>query len=105
MPRTEVRGGQITDATVSLTVDVVGVLPVANGGTGGATQTLNTVLLGNGTGALQNVAPGTSGNGLVSNGTTWLATPVAQATGFIRITVGITAPVAPATGDLWVDSN
>ena len=48
--------------------------PVANGGTGAATLTLNNVLLGNGTSAVQAVAPGTSGNLLTSNGTTWAST-------------------------------
>jgi hypothetical protein len=48
--------------------------PVANGGTGAATLTLNNVLLGNGTSAVQAVAPGTSGNVLTSNGTTWSST-------------------------------
>jgi hypothetical protein len=48
-----------------------GTLAVANGGTGAATLTANNVLLGNGTSALQAVAPGTSGNVLTSNGTTW----------------------------------
>lgn len=71
MPRTEVRGGQILDTSVSLTADVFGVLPSANGGTGNSTNVLNNVLLGNGTGALQNVAPGASGNVLTSNGTTF----------------------------------
>jgi hypothetical protein len=46
-------------------------LPVAQGGTGLATLTANNVLLGNGTSAVQAVAPGTSGNVLTSNGTTW----------------------------------
>lgn len=46
-------------------------LGVASGGTGAATLTANNVLLGNGTSALQVVAPGTSGNILQSNGTTW----------------------------------
>lgn len=41
MARTEVRGGQITDASVSLTADVFGVLPEANGGTGGTTVAAN----------------------------------------------------------------
>lgn len=71
MASTNVRGTQITDATVSLTVDVTGTLPAGNGGTGNATNTLNAVLLGNGTGALQTVAPSTNGNVLTSNGTTW----------------------------------
>ena len=46
-------------------------LTVAQGGTGAATLTANNVLLGNGTSALQVVAPGTVGNVLTSNGTTW----------------------------------
>ena len=48
-----------------------GVTAVAQGGTGASTLTANNVLLGNGTSALQAVAPGTSGNVLTSNGTTW----------------------------------
>lgn len=49
-------------------------LSVAQGGTGSTTLTANNVLLGNGTSALQAVAPGTSGNVLMSNGTTWQST-------------------------------
>ena len=48
-----------------------GVLSAANGGTGTNTLTANNVILGNGTSAVQFVAPGTSGYMLVSNGTTW----------------------------------
>lgn len=44
---------------------------VADGGTGASTLAANAVLLGNGTSALQTVAPSTSGNVLTSNGTTW----------------------------------
>lgn len=69
MVRTEIDGSQAKN--LSLTADVTGTLPVANGGTGAATLTSNAVLLGNGTGALQTVAAGTSGRALVSNGTTW----------------------------------
>lgn len=39
-----------------------------------ANLTANNVLLGNGTGAPQVVAPGTAGNVLTSNGTTWTST-------------------------------
>lgn len=46
-------------------------ITVAKGGTGSTSLTANNVLLGNGTSALQVVAPGTSGNVLTSNGTTW----------------------------------
>jgi hypothetical protein len=49
-------------------------LTVANGGTGASTLSANAVLLGNGTSALQTVAPGADGNVLVSNGTTWTST-------------------------------
>lgn len=50
------------------------VTPVANGGTGATTLTANNVILGNGTSAVQFVAPGSSGNVLTSNGTTWQST-------------------------------
>ena len=59
---------------VSLTTQVTGTLPVANGGTGATALTANNVLLGNGTSAVQVVAPGASGNVLTSNGTTWQST-------------------------------
>lgn len=54
-------------------------LSVAQGGTGAATLTSNNVLLGNGTSALQVVAPSTSGNVLTSNGTTWTSVAGAYA--------------------------
>jgi hypothetical protein len=46
-------------------------LGVPNGGIGASTLAANNVLLGNGTSAVQVVAPGASGNLLTSNGTTW----------------------------------
>jgi hypothetical protein len=48
-------------------------LTVANGGTGRATLTANNVVLGNGTTAVNLVAPGTANNVLTSNGTTWVS--------------------------------
>jgi len=60
--------------STSSSVLTAGTLPVAAGGTGAATLTANNVLLGNGTAAVQVVAPGTSGNLLTSNGTTWAST-------------------------------
>jgi hypothetical protein len=57
-------------------------LSIANGGTGASTFAANNVLLGNGTSSFQTVAPGTSGNILTSNGTTWQSTtPVVQVSG------------------------
>jgi hypothetical protein len=58
---------------------------VAQGGTGAASLTANNVLLGNGTSAVQVVAPGTNGNVLTSNGTTWTSA----------------APATPASGQIY----
>jgi hypothetical protein len=71
-------GAMYATSTSALTT---GTLPVASGGTGATTLTANNVLLGNGTSAPQAVAPGTSGNVLTSNGTTWTsATPATAIT-------------------------
>jgi hypothetical protein len=69
-------GGTGTTSTtfVNLATNVTGTLPVANGGTGATTLAANNVILGNGTSAVQFVAPGSSGNVLTSNGTTWQST-------------------------------
>lgn len=77
--------GQV-DASTALTNAV----PVANGGTGSATLTANNVLLGNGTSALQAVAPGTAGNVLTSNGTTWTSTTVPGVSTFNTRTGAVT---------------
>lgn len=70
--------GVATNLTgLPLSTGVTGTMPVANGGTGSATLTANSVLLGNGTSAVQVVAPSTSGNVLTSNGTTWASTALA----------------------------
>ena len=50
-------------------------LPVASGGTGTSTLTANNVIVGNGTSAPNFVAPGSTGNVLTSNGTTWTSAP------------------------------
>jgi hypothetical protein len=63
------------NSSVSLTANVTGTLPVGNGGTGATTLTSNNVLLGNGTSAVNFVAPGSNGNLLTSNGTTWTSAP------------------------------
>jgi hypothetical protein len=62
----------ITGGTISGITD----LAVADGGTGSSSLAANNVLLGNGTSALQVVAPSTTGNVLTSNGTTWTSAAV-----------------------------
>lgn len=54
-------------------------LSVGQGGTGAASLTAENVILGDGTNAVKFVAPGTSGNVLTSNGTTWASTAPAAA--------------------------
>ena len=70
----------VVDATTHLSSLTLGAaLPVASGGTGATTLTSNNVILGNGTSAVAFVAPGTTGNVLTSNGSTWTsATPAAS---------------------------
>ncbi len=89
MARTELTGKQIKNQSVVLTEDVTGVLPVANGGSGSDTLPLNNVLLGNGSGALQAVAPGAAGYVLTSDGTTWVSAAPTGASG---------SPAAGASG-------
>ena len=64
----------LPNTTGTVLVAPGGILPVTAGGTGAATLAANNVVLGNGTSAVQVVAPGTSGNVLTSNGTTWQST-------------------------------
>ncbi len=93
-------------------------LPPASGGTGATTLTANNVVIGNGTSAVNFVAPGATGNLLTSNGTTWTsAVPApggieyevktanytaADKEGILADTSGgaftVTLPATPATG-------
>ena len=66
-------GNAATATTATSATNVTGTVAVANGGTGATTLTVNNVLLGNGTSALQTIAPGASGNVLTSDGTTWIS--------------------------------
>jgi hypothetical protein len=80
--------------------DSSGVLQPSNGGTGATTLAANNVLLGNGTSALQAVAPGTNGNILQSNGTTWtsVALPAAGAFNLISTQTASAAATISFTG-------
>ncbi len=72
VPTTLTGSRTLTIPDVSGTLLTTGTtVTVSQGGTGAATLTANNVILGNGTSAVQFVAPGTNGNVLTSNGTTW----------------------------------
>jgi hypothetical protein len=76
-------------------VEVTTHTPVSSGGTGAYTLTANNVIIGNGTSAVGFVAPGTSGNLLTSDGTTWTsaAAPTAFITGMIILWSGSIASI------------
>jgi hypothetical protein len=76
----------ITGGTITGITD----LAVADGGTGSSTLSANAVLLGNGTSALQTVAPSTSGNVLTSNGTTWTSATPAGGIGISQTWTNVT---------------
>jgi microcystin-dependent protein len=71
-------------------VNALNGISVESGGTGLSTLTANNVIIGNGTSAVGFVAPGSSGNLLTSNGTTWTsaAAPTAFLTGMIILWSG-----------------
>lgn len=84
----------MTLANVTIS-SVSGPVSAAQGGTGQTSLTANNVILGNGTGTVLFVAPGASGNVLVSNGTTWTSNAAASS-GF-PITIGNTSVAASST--------
>jgi hypothetical protein len=80
---------------------------VATGGTGLTSLTANSVVLGNGTSAVQLVAPGASANVLTSNGTTWVSSVVPQPEFFpvgTRMTFNQTAAPTGWTKDTSTDN-
>lgn len=95
----------ITGGTITGITD----LAVADGGTGRSTLTANNVILGNGTSAVNFVAPGTSGNLLVSNGSSWTSTTLASSG--VKLGLGITGEVwnnvtgSRATGSTYTNNN
>jgi hypothetical protein len=83
-------GGTAPDISLS------GTVAVSNGGTGQTSLTANNVILGDGTNAVKFVAPGTNGNLLTSNGTTWTSAALSNFTllDTIATTSGTTATSA-----------
>jgi len=81
---------------LDLTTDVTDVLPVANGGTGAATLAANNVLLGNGTSAVQEVAPGADGNVLTASSGTWASSAPPAKSLSVEVFAATTTWTAPA---------
>lgn len=81
----------MTFANVTIT-SVSTPITAAQGGTGLSTLASNNVLLGNGTGTVQVVAPGSVGNVLTSTGTTWTSNAASSlaVTSFSAGTTGFT---------------
>jgi hypothetical protein len=100
---TSVTGTAPITSTGGTTPNIALTTPVAvqYGGTGLATITANNLVAGNGTGAVNLIAPGTSGNVLTSNGTTWASTaPTA-----VWTTVKKTADQTVSSGTTYVDDS
>jgi hypothetical protein len=73
-------------------------LSVNQGGSGRSTLTTNAILLGNGTGVVQFVSPGSIGNVLKSDGTTWVSGPPTS----VLPNTGSIGNVLTSTGTTWV---
>lgn len=97
--------GDVTGSGTTAITTTLATVGVSKGGTGLTTLTANNVILGNGTSTPSFVAPGTSGNLLTSNGTTWQSTtPAASSslpTGALMPYAGSAAP----TGYLLCDGS
>jgi hypothetical protein len=83
----------VTELAVS-NVTITNPLVVSSGGTGRANLTLGSVMVGNNTGTVTMVAPGTANNVLTSNGTHW----VSQAPAAGGITTGKSIAMAMIFG-------
>ncbi|MEK7628410.1 MAG: helix-turn-helix domain-containing protein, partial [Patescibacteria group bacterium] len=84
--------GSVATALVNLTTDVTGILPTANGGTGWGNIQANSLVIGNGTGALATTTAGTNGQvlALVAGVPTWTATTTFS-TGLTYLNGNVTA--------------
>jgi len=87
--------GTYTNATIS---SVSTPITAAQGGTGLSTLTLNNVVLGNATASVKFVAPGTAGNVLTSDGTTWSSAAAGGGSSFPSGTLMLFQQTAAPTG-------
>ena len=93
-------GSKVSGNITGNAANVTGTIEVANGGTGATTLTANNVLLGNGTSAVQVVAPGSIGNVLTSTGTDWVS---AAPSGGGLPTSGNTGDMLYWDGTAWIN--
>lgn len=84
-------------SSVSLTTNVTGILPVANGGTGLATLTSNSLYVGNGTSALSALGVATDGQLII--GRTGLSPVLAN------LTAGANVTITNAAGAITIAAN
>jgi hypothetical protein len=85
-------------------------LSVSQGGSGASTLSANSVVLGNGTSAVQTVAPGGSGNVLTSNGTSWIsgtgtAAALVTTNSYQIKSLGVGTPASGVTGEIRATNN
>lgn len=91
-----VSGGTFNNSTVT---NLLVALAVNSGGTGLNSLSTNNVLLGNGTNAVQSVAPGTANNALFSNGSTWVSRAPLGTDGASMVLLATAAAANSATVD------
>lgn len=74
---------------------ITGTLSVTKGGLGTTTLPANNLLVGNGTGAVQHIAPGASGAVLTSNGSAWTAVMPAPLDNYVNVgNVGVATAIS-----------
>ena len=80
-------------------------VPVADGGTGASTLTANYALLGNGTSAPQMIAPGSSGNVLTSDGSTWASAAAGGGGKVLQVITGTTTTEVSVSSTTLTDTG
>jgi len=99
--------GAVATALVDLATDVTGILPVANGGSGWGAFQANTVLIGNGTGAIATTTEGTNGQvlALVGGVPTWQSTTtLSTISGSLNVSSQVTGTLAAGNGGTGISS-
>lgn len=93
--------GNVTGNVSGTSANITGTVAVANGGTGAVSLTANSILIGNGTGAIQELAPSASGSVLQSNGTSWESATLNRLTSGTSQSVGTGTSVSFTSIPSW----